>query len=62
MPEMDENLAFVIRLGILGVFTFFTLKWLVREMDPTKSQEKQNAKKAVALKMNFILSVETNLV
>jgi len=60
MPDMDDNLAFAIRLGILGVFTFVTLKWLVREMDPTRSQEKQSAKKA-AHRLLRSLGVDENI-
>jgi SpoVK/Ycf46/Vps4 family AAA+-type ATPase len=41
-----EIISIVVRLSVLSVGTFFTLKWLFGHLDPTKTQKKHAKKKA----------------
>lgn len=43
-----EILSIAVRLSVLSLGTFFTLKWLFSQLDPTKNQKK-HAKKKVSL-------------
>jgi len=41
-----EIVQLVLRLSFISVCTFFTMKWLLKQLDPTNAQKKAAAKKA----------------
>lgn len=49
----------VLRLGLVGIFSYFTLKWARNAMDPTREQKR--AAKDAAHKLLKMLGVSENI-
>ena len=57
----SEIISLIIRLAILTGVTFFSVKWMITQLDPTNKQKKTAKKKVSISKVYSMLFVMLNL-
>lgn len=57
----SEAFGVIVRLSILGAFSFFSLRWILNQVDPTVTQKKKAIQKANKVIKTLDLSVKKQL-